>query len=87
MTNLCEIVLASTERTLTTEIMEDFECILEMSRFHINCNSHPFFLFFFDCLFRATSTAYGGAQARGLIRAIAARLSHSHSNTRAELHL
>ena len=35
---------------------------------------------FFFCLFRAASTAYGGAQARGWIRAIAASLYHSHSN-------
>jgi len=28
--------------------------------------------------------AYGGSQARGLIRAIAAGLHHSHSNARSE---
>ena len=33
-------------------------------------------------LFRATTAAYGGSQARGPIRAAAAGLSHSHSNTR-----
>ena len=36
-----------------------------------------FFLFFL----RATPSAYGGYQARGRIRAIAAGLLHSHSNT------
>ena len=35
--------------------------------------------FFVFCLFRTTSTAYQGFQARGLIRAIAASLRHSHS--------
>ena len=38
------------------------------------------FVFFF----RAASKAYGGSQARGLIRAIAAGLHHSHSNARSE---
>ena len=35
--------------------------------------------FFFFGLFRATSTAHGGSQARGQIQAIAASLHHSHS--------
>ena len=39
-----------------------------------------FFLFFFFLLFRATPAAYGCSQARGLIRAAAAGLHHSHSN-------
>ena len=41
-----------------------------------------FFCFFF-CLFafsRATPAEYGGSQARGLIRAVAAGLHHSHSS-------
>ena len=41
--------------------------------------------FFFLCIFRATPTAYRGSQARGLIRAAAASLRQSHSNTRSEL--
>ena len=40
--------------------------------------------FFFFCLFRATPKAHRGSQARGLIRAIAAGLRQSHSNTRSE---
>ena len=36
-------------------------------------------------LFRAASTAYGGSQARSLIRAVAAGLHHSRSNARSEL--
>ena len=30
------------------------------------------------CLFRATPAAYGGSQTRGLIRAVATSLRHSH---------
>ena len=43
--------------------------------------------FFFFCLFRATHAAYGGSQARHLIRAVAAGLRQSHSNTGSEPHL
>ena len=43
------------------------------------------------CLFvvfsRAACKAYGGSQVRGLIRAIAAGLHHSHSNTGSEPYL
>ena len=42
-----------------------------------------FFVVVFD-LFRATPEAYGGSQARDRIRAAAAGLHHSHSNTRFE---
>ena len=41
------------------------------------------FFFFFFCLFAfsgAAPSAYGGSQARGLIRAVAASLCRSHSN-------
>ena len=41
--------------------------------------------FFFFCLFRAAHVAYEGSQARGHIRAVAARLHHNHSNARSEL--
>ena len=46
-----------------------------------------FFILFSFLLFRATPRAYGGSQARALIRAIAACLHHSHSNTGSEPHL
>ena len=46
-----------------------------------------FFLFFFVLLFRATPSAYGSSQARGQIRATAASLHHSHSNTGSKLGL
>ena len=40
---------------------------------------------FFLCVFsRATPAAYGGAQARGLIRAVATSLHQSHSNVGSE---
>ena len=42
-----------------------------------------FFIFLSFCLFRAAP--YGGSYARGRIRAIAAGLCHSHSNTVSEL--
>ena len=41
--------------------------------------------FFF--FFRAALAAYGGSQARGQIRAAAANLHHSQSNTGSETHL
>ena len=40
---------------------------------------------FFFLLFRATPAVHEGSQARGPIRATAAGLRHSHSNTRSEL--
>ena len=46
-----------------------------------------FFVFVFVWLFRATPTTYGGSQARGRIRVVAADLCHSHSNTGSEMHL
>ena len=46
-----------------------------------------YFFFFVFCPFRAIPTAYGGSQARGLIKAVAAGLYHSHSNTGFELRL
>ena len=48
-----------------------------------------FFLFFsfFFRLFGAAPTAYGGSQARGLIRAAAAGHSHSHSSAESDPHL
>ena len=39
---------------------------------------------FFFCLFKATSTAHGGSQAMGAIRAVAAGLHHNHSNSGSE---
>ena len=47
------------------------------------CSFFFCFVLFF-CYFRASPTAYGGSQARGLIRDIAASLRHSHSNVGSE---
>ena len=44
------------------------------------------FYFILFCRFRATYTAYGGSQARGQIRAVAAGLHHSHNNAGSEPH-
>ena len=46
-----------------------------------------YFLVFFFVFSRAVPAAYGGSQARGLIRAVAAGLHHSHGNARSELYL
>ena len=49
-----------------------------------------FFFLFFPCLFafsRAAPAADGGSQARGLIRAVAASLHQSHSNSESESRL
>ena len=40
--------------------------------------------YFMFLLFRASSTAYGGSQARGQIRAAAAGLYHSHTSAGSE---
>ena len=45
------------------------------------------YLFIYVLVFRAALIAYGGSQVRGQIRAAAASLHHSHSNTRSEQHL
>ena len=45
------------------------------------------FFFFFFFFLTAAPTAYGGPQARGLIRATDAGLHHSHSYTGSEPHL
>ena len=75
-------------------------CFVESNLFPFSIMDYAFWFFFFFflafgfwllafgfCPFRATPAAYGGSQARGLNGAIAARLHHSHSNTRSELHL
>ena len=44
-------------------------------------------LFLCLCFFRAAPTAYGGSQARGRIRAVAADVHHGHSNVTFEMRL
>ena len=56
-------------------------CITHIISFNL------FFFFFFFCLFAiswAAPAAFGGSQARGLIRAVAAGLRQSHSNAGSE---
>ena len=45
------------------------------------------FVLFHFLLFRAPLMAYGGSQARGLIRAVATGLHQSHSNSGSQPHL
>ena len=58
-----------------------FRCIFE--GLSSVCIFSPFFFFFF-CPFRATPTAYGASQAKGLMGSVAASLHHSHSGARSE---
>ena len=44
------------------------------------------FFFFFFCLFSVAHAAYGGSQARGLIRAVASVLHQNHGNSRSLTH-
>ena len=50
-------------------------------------NPFSFSFLVFLSLFRATPTAFGGSQARGLIGTVAADLPQSHSNAGSEAHL
>ena len=52
--------------------------------FQAHCLFFSFFLFW---LFRDTPATYGGSQARGPIRVVAAGLHHSYSNAVSEPHL
>ena len=49
---------------------------------HTHIYIYIYFFFFFFVFFRALRAACGGSQARGQIRAVAAGLYYSHSNTR-----
>ena len=62
--------------------------LLKYSWFTIFCQFLVYDVgFFFPFIFRATSAAYGDSQARGLTRATAAGLRHSHNNSGSEPHL
>jgi len=59
-------------------------CILEIK--HLSVEScAKIFSHSVGCLFRAAHAAYRSSQARGRIRAVAADLYHSHSNSGSEL--
>ena len=67
-------------------------CYRQLISFHCGVSlpvyeATNFFIYFIFLLFRAALTAYGGSQARGWVRATAASLHQSHSNTRSEPHL
>ena len=52
--------------------------------FRIRITRSLLYFFFFFVFFRATPVAHGSSQARCQIRAVAARLYHSHGNVRSE---
>ena len=52
--------------------------------FHAKKHLHGFTISFF---LRATPAAFGGSQARGLVRGMTADVHHSHSNAGSELRL
>ena len=66
-----------------TEISQQHDC----ARFCWQCFFVLSFFVVVFCPSRATPAAYGGSQARGLIRAFAAGLGQSHSNARSKPHL
>ena len=72
---------------LSSYILNQITCVVIISLHRLA----TFYFLLFICLFiylfrlfRAEPLAYGNSQARGPIRAIAAGLCHSHSNTRSE---
>ena len=77
-------ILRSRQHKITVLPMEIIFWSVRESSSNTNSYNLFFVVIFF---FRATPTAYGSSQARGWIRAVAANLHHSHSNTRSEPHL
>ena len=67
--------------TYLTESQEGNE---QSGKYLEQCLTNRILFFGLFVFFRATSMAHGGSQARGLIRAIAASLCHSHSNARSK---
>ena len=68
-------------RTLNPLRHSNFPHVLScIDHIHKYTSMISIFSFFFSLLFRATSAAYRGSQARGRIRASAASLHHSYSN-------
>ena len=68
---------------VTNKLNKSFDRDIGISTFKINFLFLSFFFFFF--LFRVAPVAYGGSQARGLIRATATGLHHSHGNVGSKL--
>ena len=67
----------SPHRNFLQEILVGREVQWHVFPYSLTCS----LILFYFCLFRASPTAYGSSQAKGLIRAEAADLCHSHSNT------
>ena len=71
------------------KLWERIRLLVSVSKFFCCCflfwGGFSFSLFFVFCPYRAAPAAYGCSQARGLVRAAAAGLSHSHSNARSKL--
>ena len=65
-------------------------CHIEINTLHfllVSGSISRFFCFCFFAFSRATPTAYGGSQARGLIGAVATGLCQSHNNAGSKPHL
>ena len=79
--SLCNVVtFQSVSHPPDGYIMCNRPSCLDMASFVFQSRISFFFFFFFP-LFKAVPAAYGSSQARGGIRALAASLYHSHSNT------
>ena len=89
------IIKAIYDKPIIKAIYDKYSMEKSGKPFHYNleqdkdAHSHHFlfvsFLVFLSfSLYRAASMAYGGSQARGLIRAVAADLCQNHSNARSK---
>ena len=88
---VCKLHHSSWQQSIPEPLSEarDQTCIfIDTSQIHFLCTTmvtpYTIFIYLFICLFaffRAAPAAWGSSQARGLIRAVAAGLRQSHSNT------
>ena len=84
------IALTINALSLAPSFKEENDYLIAFSITTQNVELVDLYLFFFFGLIvfsRAAPAAYGGSQARGQIRVVAAGLHHSHSNTGSELRL
>ena len=63
-----------------------FKPLIDWRITHI-MNGNLLYIFIYFCFFRTAPMAHGRSQSRGRIRAVAAGLSHNHSNTGSKLRL
>ena len=66
------------------KVISSLACAVYIQKVYYPLKAIFFFFFVFS---RAMPAAYGGSRARGLIRAVASTLHHSHSNAGSKLHL